>query len=621
MNAMNRTHSEVTRRQWMRQAMRVALAGSACGRIGKTHAWSESQDRLPLAELQTGYRKSRAQFENDWLADQGRTQTPAEAWPLLPSDASRTFFFIPAELAEIHENVKTSAPRAAPSPAQKKFAEQLATLITQADSSVDRGLLYRWTHELVAMDPTHAQARRWLRLPVAAPSRASGRIATRHPRRAHPRFGWRPGEYLTLDTRHYRITTNDSPASARTLAENLETLYSVWQQLFHRLWNSADAPRSKALHQVVLFRSHEEYLAHLKTIEQQAEITRGYYHGPTRTAYFVGGETPSRATWFHEATHQLFQERTATVRQVGVEHNFWIIEGIALYFESFDCQGHRASLGGLESDRLQFARYRALRESAVVPLDAFVSWNQQQWQAHPRIHANYSQAAGITHFLMHAENGRYRQALERLLEQVYTGHDRAELITELTGRTWQELHDAYLDFLRIDDHGLQGLPTYVRPRQLSLGGTRVTDAGFAAVQLDQCEWLDLYGLNVSDASMQRLQSAHRLRQLSLESTRISDTSVSLLSQKAPLVELDLSQTRVTNESLRKLAQFPSLESLWLTGTSVTDEGVEWLNALPRLELLELTDTQTSAAVRQRWEQRRQAPSTAGASSASTPPAP
>ncbi len=572
---------------------------------GRTRGESPPKRKLP--ELQTRYQQLRATFEKNWLAERGGSAAFPDDWPLVPADPSRIYFFIPQEITG-REPDSVTATTPGPHPSQTSHATQLTDLIQSADPSADRGLLYRWTHEILALDASQSTARRWLRLPSAASStsRPSDRMTVRRPRRAHARFGWRPSEYLTLDSRHYRITTNDTEDSALALAEDLECLYSVWHQQFHRLWSSAGGSRPKALHQVVLFRDHADYIAHIKTIEPQAEVTRGYYHGPTRTAYFVGGEQPPKATWFHEATHQLFHERMTTIRHVGVQHNFWVIEGIALYFESFDRQGNRASLGGLEADRLQFARYRALRENATVPLEAFASWNQQQWQAHPRIHANYSQAAGITHFLMHAEEGRFRPALERLLELVYTGRDEPDSLAKLTERAWPELEDAYLRFLRIDDEDLLQVPSYVRPRQLSLCGTQVTDEGMKQLHLDECEWLDASGLKLSDAGLSQLKTAHRMRQLTLENTSTTDATVSLISAKAPLVELDLSQTQVTDAAIPQILRFQHLESLWLTQTSVTDEGVKQLETLPRLRFLELTSTPTSPSVRAKWAQRQQA---------------
>jgi hypothetical protein len=47
---------------------------------------------------------------------------------------------------------------------------------------------------------------------------------------------------------------------------------------------------------------------------------------------FYAGDTSVYPTWYHEATHQLFQEGVPGVtRQPGENQNFWAIEAAALY--------------------------------------------------------------------------------------------------------------------------------------------------------------------------------------------------------------------------------------------------------------------------------------------------
>jgi hypothetical protein len=526
------------------------------------------------------------------------------------------YLYTPSELTLGVDAAGNNGPSAADS---SHYAERLAELVRGELPEGDLAAAYSWAHELLCFAPRHEDARRWLGLPGRPTAASTGDKAAglqlRKPRRPHPRYPWAAGQYLLATTPHFRIATNDSEASARQLAEALERLHCAWQQLFFATWHEETpwiaAPaargvprRAQSSHQVVLFRSHDDYVAHLRTIEPRAAVTRGYYHAATRTAYFVGGEHPATATWYHEATHQLFHERQRTAREVGHASNFWIVEGIAMYLESLHHRGPRLGVGGLEADRLQMARYRALREGFFVPLDRFTAFGQAEWQAHPRIHAIYSQAAGLTHFLIHAEQGRYRPVVESLLRLVYAGKDEPASLFELAAASPAELEASYRRFLAISDDDLAHRDSSVPIRQLCLGGTRVSNAGFAQLgPLAACEWLDLFGLPLTDADTGPLDQTPRLRQLSLENTSIGDSTVRRLAAARELRELDLSSSRITDASLETLAQLDQLQTVWLANTGVTDRGAGLLESLPQLQLLDLQGTQVTAATREAWKRR------------------
>jgi hypothetical protein len=62
----------------------------------------------------------------------------------------------------------------------------------------------------------------------------------------------------------------------------------------------------------------------------------------------------------------------------------------------------------------------------------------------------YSQAAGMTHFLMFYEGGRYRDALVAYLSAVYNGQDDLETLSKLTGSSYSELDKQYRAYMRVD---------------------------------------------------------------------------------------------------------------------------------------------------------------------------
>lgn len=272
-------------------------------------------------------------------------------------------------------------------------------------------------------------------------------------RHADIRSGW------DVETEHYLIRTNHSLEAAVALGKKLERLHQVWRQIFLRYYaTEADVlalfdGRSKtpltapAKHDIVLFRDRESYNQTLKAAMPNIGISIGVYVDQTRRAYFFVGDEADDRTLYHEATHQLFHESRRVVPTVGRKANFWIVEGIAMYMESLREEVGYYVLGGYDDERLQAARYRLLHDHFYVPLSEFTGFGMEQLQKDSRIATLYSQAAGLTHFLIHDNSGRYREALVSYLLAVYTGRDNLETLSNLTRESYADLDRQYRVFL------------------------------------------------------------------------------------------------------------------------------------------------------------------------------
>lgn len=262
-----------------------------------------------------------------------------------------------------------------------------------------------------------------------------------------------------IETEHYSIRTNHSLEAGVALGEKLERLYVVWRQLFFRYFAS-DAqvrelfdgkirnrrptlPRFK----VVYFRTREDYNRSLKGAFPNIEISIGVYVESTRRAYFFAGDDSDERTLYHEATHQLFHESRQVAMEVGARSNFWVIEGIAMYMESLHQEDGFYVLGGFDDARMKAARHRLLVDKFYIPLSEFCAMGMGRIQNDPRIATLYSQAAGLTHFLIHYDNGRYRDALVSYLSQIYSGRDNALLLPQLVGTSSVDLDAQYREFM------------------------------------------------------------------------------------------------------------------------------------------------------------------------------
>ena len=307
----------------------------------------------------------------------------------------------------------------------------------------------------------------------------------------HERFGWLPKSYVPryekgerfyqgrwisaeedarvhadiyhgwdVETEHFLIRTNHSLEAGVALGVKLERLYRVWRQLFFRYyateaqmvgWFDPQA-RSQSLrlpqHKVVYFRNRQEYTSALREAIPQIDQTIGLYFAGTRRGYFFAGDEFEDRTLLHEATHQLFYETRPVSPQAGRAANFWILEGVAMLMETLREENDFLVLGGWDDQRIQAARYRLLEENFYVPLAEFCTYGMEKLQSDPRIATLYSQAAGLTHFLVFFEGGRYRDALIEYLKAVYSGRDDPGTLARLTQTPYSELDRQYRIYMQ-----------------------------------------------------------------------------------------------------------------------------------------------------------------------------
>ena len=273
-----------------------------------------------------------------------------------------------------------------------------------------------------------------------------------------------------VQTEHFLVKTNYSLERGVEVAKKLEDYHDFFVETFPGFFYSSDqleklfksagqSARRKVTPPFVVhyYRTREEYVRELKESVPQVAITNGLYHNGTRVSYFYHAPKENNdATLYHEATHQLLYESRFSKqnsRDVGGEENFWIIEGIACYMESLERKDGQIKLGNPEYDRFYWARNRYLSQRYYVPLGRFASMGMREFQHQPgeQLSWNYSQASGLAHFFMHAQEGAYRDALIEHLSQIYdpTRRNRtAQTLAELTGVSFQDLDKQYGEYLR-----------------------------------------------------------------------------------------------------------------------------------------------------------------------------
>lgn len=392
---------------------------------------------------------------------------------------------------------------------RRKQADALFQLANEAARLGQLSLAYQWASEAVRENPDHADARRvlgyehrdgvWL---------ASYGIRMAEAGRTwHPKFGWiaeadipryESGQRLVgsrwlsaegdaarrkdikngwqVRTDHFLVTTNHSLEAAAELAARLERLQQVWRQLFagfyltenevRRLFAGDRPPRKQVRpFRVYYHKDRAQYAAALRRRQPRIADTLGIYFDAHREAHFFAGDAaaggspaipptgePPVATLYHEAVHQLFQETKPAAREIAGAANFWIVEGVATYFETLTehaagAAGPYYTVGEASAGRMPAARER-LSDGFYVPLAELTRLGKDELQRHPEITKLYSQSAGLAAFLMDGEQGRYRESLVRYLAAVYAGRDTAGSLADATGSSYPELDDEYRRYLQ-----------------------------------------------------------------------------------------------------------------------------------------------------------------------------
>ncbi len=179
------------------------------------------------------------------------------------------------------------------------------------------------------------------------------------------------------------------------------------------------------------------------------------------------------STLYHEATHLILdvhtdadrrkaakaralklRQKTADDWGLCAQSNFWIIEGLACYFESFENRDGRIQVGDPSYVRFDTARQRLLEPDVFfyMPSKQFFALGKDSFQQHQNVSQLYTQASGMVHFLMHYDDGVYRDDFIELLAAVYRPDLKDVLkepsISQITGVSFDELDRQYREHMK-----------------------------------------------------------------------------------------------------------------------------------------------------------------------------
>ncbi len=533
-------------------------------------------------------------------------------------DPKRLYLFLPGELAprkpvDEQDNSVDNAWHRHFFRIRDQQAERLVELARQALDSDNADKAYQWLHEALHENPDHKLARtvlgyrivngRW-RLPQGRP-----RVST--VRASNPRLKFSARRHWRVESEHFSLLTDHSQKEGLQTVEQLEVFYSLWRQAFFRFWgppgqlkrqlDSAASPRrDNRKFSVVLFRSRDKYLQVLGPSQPLIGKTVGIYLDKARTANFYVDPELAATYRYHEAAHQFFSEAAGATSDVGQRDNFWVVEAIALYMESLQVHDGYYTLGGLDADRTQYARYRAYNQSTYTPLGSLTRLSRDAMQKNDDVRKLYSQSAGLAGYFLDRAAPARRSAFIGYVRDVYRGRARADSLAEKLGAELRKDAPSDVDrdyglSLMITDEDIAAWP-HSELRNLSLGHTQISDRALVDLgEQPRLTWLDLAAVKITDLSGSVLEKFTALEQLNLENTQVTDEILTSLAKLEKLVDLDLSGTEITGAGLKHLAPLGDLQVLWLSGTDVDDDSIMSLRPLKKLQRVHVKGTAVTAA--------------------------
>lgn len=404
---------------------------------------------------------------------------------------------VPANLSAVERAAKVRVRKL-----RTDYANALYALSRKAIKDDHPSFAYHLVREVLFQDPDHAQARGLMGFRRAG-SEWTTQFAADMKRRGlvwHNEFGWilaknveryiagerfYDGKWMTaareetlrsqfqnawvIETENFKVKTNHSLQQGAHLAASAEEFHRYFVREFagffqrpqqlDNLFKGGPGAKSGDRHDIDHFRLQSEFINRLAKQCPNAGKINGLYVPQDRKAFFFHNpaipDTASLETLCHEVTHQLLSESSTHSVSVGHSRDFWVIEGIACYFESFHvAEDGSITVGDINHPRIQAARDQVMINLDYEPLARFTASGMLVFQKGelPVLQRRYAQATGLTHFFLNYQDGLYRDGFIEYLAQIYSPdqrvRDKAKTLEQILLVSNAALDEQYKGYLR-----------------------------------------------------------------------------------------------------------------------------------------------------------------------------
>ena len=494
-------------------------------------------------------------------------------------------------------------------------AARLFELAKEAADNDAFAVAFQLLHEVIFYDRDHEEVRRILGHKTMKDGtwRIHSEKVKKHriSSRKHDIVGWPAKSFFTVNTPHFQIDSNATKAETALLARKLESWHYVWRQVCFEYWakapiikkwlagkGSLKIPRRRF--RVIFFKDHADYVKQVSPMQPGIEISAGYYNGEYKVSFFPATDVNGvrdEATWRHELTHQLFRESISTRPMPFADHFLWLDEGLAMYFESLKVDGDVATIGGFDAQRLQYARWRRLRENYHIPIGQLAKMDKQTFQSRRDLQYIYSESAGVAHMLMDSREYDLQPVLIRFMKQIHQRKVGPEVFEKMIGRPYDELDEDYLKFLKVSSRDVEKrIENTGTISELAAMDAKLRDSAFEVIgTCINLRKLDVSKANFTKERAVKLQRLDLLREIFLNACVLEPGSLRPLGQLAALRVLDLSNSSINDGQLDELLKIPNLQVLQIANTRVTDVGLRKIAKLPQLRAIDVTDAAVTEA--------------------------
>lgn len=208
-----------------------------------------------------------------------------------------------------------------------------------------------------------------------------------------------------VETRNYTIYTDMSDLDTREASLRLTRMFDDYTAR-----TSGFAGKVGGRLPVYLFRNAGDYYT-----AGGVQDTAGMFDG--QRLMVVAGEEVGPTTW-HTLQHEGFHQFAGAV--IGGELPTWADEGLAEYFGEGVWTGDGFVTGVVPQWRLARVRDTLSREEGFLPIADVMGLTLGQWNGAMSVE-KYDQAWMMVHFLVHAQDGKYRNAFAQFVNAVSGG--------------------------------------------------------------------------------------------------------------------------------------------------------------------------------------------------------
>jgi len=190
------------------------------------------------------------------------------------------------------------------------------------------------------------------------------------------------------------------------------------------------AGRITARFPLYLYKDREGYNRHPGAVRGSAGVYTG--HALAATAPRPGGSwRVVQHEGFHQFAHRVIRGRLPV----------WLNEGLAEYFGYGVWTGDNLVVGLISKGRLS-ALKEMIEDGKLMPLNKMLDMSRKEWNSELRSR-NYLQAWSMVHFLVHADRGKYQEALSQYIRDLSKGRSSSAAFGRRFGSNTQAFEICY----------------------------------------------------------------------------------------------------------------------------------------------------------------------------------